>query len=446
MVNILSFFKRRSGKIINLNPLKELKELKELKKLKQLKENELKRIGNKTLKNKLQKELQNKLQKELEIITFKYYGLKQDKTKFINFCKKHKQFSLTPECKSLIYKPSNFFTEYYNSLTGLYYTDYNNEKYREQFTVFYFNIMDIIADYYKNVIKMFDKNMDDNIIVARLIKKFLNTTRKEYCIVYRNKIDVYNYMHTNSLVKIEDLKNFENEINICLDSGRKLISGIIHLEDQLVKDDPLHANTFIISLEQSKIWRLEPNFLIEKNNEQLLKQFKLDNLKLGSYPDIKFVDYTNKAMYDFFNKNKILVNNQPLKFEGFYSSGLNENVYHGGLCVFISVLQVFLNRNITVLDTRKYLINFFEWMFYKIFRKKYNILDNHQQKVMLLIKFVKDFYSTKKTMYKTDNQNYKKIVSLNFKKLSIKNLKIEDYKNKLVFVKPSSETIKEITV
>ena len=429
MVNILSFFKKRSVKI---------NELKQLKQLKQLKEKQFQSVSGKNNK------LKNKLQHELENISFKYFSLKQDKTKFINFCKKHKKFSLTPECKSVIYKPSQFFTEYYNSLTALYYTDYNNEKDREQFTVFYFNIMDIIADYYKNVIKMFDQNMDDNIIIARLIKKFLNSTRKEYCIVYRNKIDVDDYMHKNSKVRIEDLEKFQNEINNCLDSNRKLVSGIIHLEDKAVKDDPLHANTFIISIEQSKIWRLEPNFLIEKNNELLLKQFKLDNLKFGIYHSINFVDYTNKAMYEFFNKNKVLVNNKPLKFEGFYSSGLNENVYHGGLCVFISVLQIFLNRNITVLDTKKYLINFFQWMFYKIFRKKYNILDNQEQKVMSLIKFINDSYSKKTTMYKKDNQNFKKSVLLNFKKLTIKNLKIEDYKKKLVFVKPSNDSIKEI--
>jgi hypothetical protein len=251
-------------------------------------------------------------------------------------------------------------------------------------------------------------------------------------------------MHKNSRVRIEDLEKFQNEINSCLDSNRKLVSGIIHLEDKAVKDDPLHANTFIISIEQSKIWRLEPNFLIEKNNELLLKQFKLDNLKFGIYHSINFIDYTNKAMYDFFNKNKVLVNNKPLTFEGFYSSGLNENIYHGGLCVFISVLQVFLNRNITVLDTKKYLINFFQWMFYKIFRKKYTILDNQEQKVTSLIKFINDSYSKKTTMYKTDNQKFKKLSNIHFKKLIIKNLKIEDYKKKLVFVKPSNESIKEI--
>lgn len=252
-------------------------------------------------------------------------------------------------------------------------------------------------------------------------------------------------MHSNISVKIEDTLDFSKEINHCLKSKKKYLCGFIQLEDSLEPEHAYHANTFIISVENNKIYRLEPNFSIEES-EKHQAQFKLDNFKLGIYPELKIEDYTNQALYDYFEKNEIIVNGNKLTFGGFFSTGtMDPDINHGGLCMFISVLQTHLKRNVTVRDIRKYTIKFFEWMFYKMFKKHFLL---KKQNFYDTLKFIKREYSTTKSKYKLDNKSYtpfKEIKNFNFTKLSIKDLKIEELdKNKLVFMKPTLQDFKEI--
>jgi len=435
-----------------------LKKLKDIQKLKIEIQNQITHCG-KATKNCSLKQLK-KLKQELEKIKFieLYYTTyhKNDKTSFLKLCKQNKKYNLSIEgvflneyCKENIISKKQIkkeynqdFNDFIDNLTALYYTDYSNEKYREQFQVFYFNILDIITNYYKNT-KKIDDNTDDGLFMGKLFKKFFNNKKKDYCVIHNNKIDILDFMHSNASVKISSRFNFDNEVKSCLKSKRKFISGFIHLEDALEEDHAYHANIFIISLDENKIFRLEPNFFLE---EKFKKQFKLDNLKLGIYPDLNFEDYINKVLYDYFEKNPLIINGKQIHFGGFFSSGLNTCPYHGGLCMFISVLQTYLKREVTTRDIRKYIIKFFQWIFHQIFKKIYVF---KKRTIVNVIRFVKREYSSPESKIKMDNENYKPLKTvknvLNFSKLSIKGLKMEEYpKNKLVFMNVTQQDLKEI--
>jgi len=389
-----------------------------------------------------------KFKKELLEINFLLSYYKNDKKTVSKICNQGilKDTSFNSICES-VYTKKDFLTDfkdYCSNLTAIYYTDYSNEKYRPQFVLFYFNIIDIISNYYQYKF-YYNQELDENLVISKLFKKFLNSKKKDFCIIFHNKIDIFDYMHSNISVKIEDTLDFSKEINHCLKSKKKYLCGFIQLEDSLEPEHAYHANTFIISVENNKIYRLEPNFSIEES-EKHQAQFKLDNFKLGIYPELKIEDYTNQALYDYFEKNEIIVNGNKLTFGGFFSTGtMDPDINHGGLCMFISVLQTHLKRNVTVRDIRKYTIKFFEWMFYKMFKKHFLL---KKQNFYDTLKFIKREYSTTKSKYKLDNKSYtpfKEIKNFNFTKLSIKDLKIEELdKNKLVFMKPTLQDFKEI--
>jgi hypothetical protein len=297
--------------------------------------------------------------------------------------------------------------DYLANLTGLYYTDYNTEKYREQYTEFYFNLLDPIVDYVTREKGFFSTKEDSNGIIMKLFKKFLQQ-RKDFCVV-KTTLKINNYMHSNANVEITNRFNFDNEIKSCIKTGKKMISGFIFLEDRLEEDHGLHANTFIISLDESRLFRLEPNFAFEFLNKSTINKFHRDGLKYGYYPLLGYYDYTNRALYSYFKKDPLMIQDPKtgkdilIEFGGYYSSGVNECPYHGGLCMFISSLQTHLKRTVTVKDIGKYTLDFFKYYYTLMFGKIFDQV-GIQSRLNGLFTFIDREYSTPKTVLKINKQ------------------------------------------
>ena len=420
-------------------------------------------------KNKLSTQDTKRLKNKLAINKFLIVYYKNNKKEIMEYCKKdHLNKSIVKVKKkggvikisakkfcskklktynSQTLKKLRDQTDYIANLTGLYYTDYNTEKYREQYSEFYFNLLDPIVDYVTKEKRLYNRQEDSNNLIMKLFKKFLQR-RKEFCTMKTNFVKIRDYMHSNASVEIENRYNFDNELASCIKTGKKLISGFILLDDKLEEDHALHANTFIIALEELKIFRLEPNFAFEFLNQQVINKFYQDGLKYGKYPLLGYYDYTNQALYSYFKKNPLFVNigdqEVLIEFGGYYSSGVNSNPYHGGLCMFISSLQTHLKRTVTVRDVRKYSIAFFRHYYTLMFGKDFGELGNLKS----LFTFIKHEYSTPETVLKVNKQIIKDYSDFNevFKKASVKNIKIEQNPEltKFTFVKPTDQDLKEI--
>jgi hypothetical protein len=327
--------------------------------------------------------------------------------------------------------------DYEHYLSALYYTDYES-GYVLQFNYFYFQIIFIIEKYYSFIYK------NTETIVEQRFKIFLSLNKKDTCVITEDEINIYNYLNKNAYLEIDNLENFKNKISSCLKGGRKYILAMIKLTDYSANQHSRHRNAVIISPNEKKIWRLEPNFVLGSKNVWVIEQFKNDNLKEGVYHGINYYDYVNQVLHKYFNNNEtpFIINGIKFTFGGYYSTSKN-TCLHGGECKLISVLLSHLERDITLFDNKWYFYKYFEWEFNNIYKSKYDI-NKHTLKDLSI--FINNKYNILRNM-KFNNQE--KLNNLNFNNLNeikITNISVNIIRSQiteLTFIKPTSNELEK---
>jgi len=370
------------------------------------------------------------------------------------------------------------YYKYYIYLTALYYTDYEkDDNLRSQFQFFYTFI-------FQNYLKLKYHNLGDiNTISATRLIEFLDKN-KEHCIIQGQTININNYQHDTVNIELPDRQKFEDGIQNCVNNNSLNTTGFIHLEDKNIKDHALHRNTFILSKKDKKFWRLEPNFNIEWEPEQIREKYKdfehTDHLQVGQY-DIndyvnnvgpyckgdtykdrtftvegqqlnfhqyckkeykKYNQYANKALHDYFKEKPLVINGITYEFDGFYPYALKSCPNHGGLCEFVSTLQTQIPKNITFKNIKYYVIKYLEWEYFQIFKEKFDINLNTNEKLTDLISYIKKHYSTPQTIIKVNDKKYENgVLSDAIKSIEINNTSVKlrftsNTTGKLLFTKP----------
>ncbi len=374
------------------------------------------------------KERLKKLLQEIKTFT-----IKQVKAKVIS--------RIAPQRFHKEYKTKRWYlTEenYAMFLTGLYYLGYEKyadrekgqEKGTDQFLEFYDKLVFFIGNYYKYTQSKKLHHEDNEMQIAQVqFIKFLDQGKS--CVIKNTKsyIHVLNYTKPEAKVTTNP-KNFKQAFFKCakkIENGSNLKNGILKnpntnlgfsnpniISSMLLfneEEEEGHANTLIISYKTGSVWRVEPNVYY--------------------YWTPFFYDNLDRALYTYFNKNKEI----GLEYKGLYPYTLKSTPDHVGLCVMISVLQLYLPQNMTHFNVKYYLLKFFEWEYYSIFHKKFDIHNNCNQRLIGLSQFI----------HKKYKMNYFEINKKQFVYKQLRHLDFDDI-NQIVIKKDKSDKLNKAVV
>ena len=274
--------------------------------------------------------------------------------------------------------------QYSTFLTGLYYLKYStyedavnaNMDNLDQFYKFYSKILSFIGHYhlYTKGLPDNDETNEEQIAQVEFMKFMNKITKSDACIIKNSPIEIANYTKPTAVVKT-NVEQFKKNLSYCKqrlsETSKKKLTNPNVITSMLLYDEESnegHANTLIISHKKKSVWRIEPNSFY--------------------YIGRIFYDYLDKALIKFFNDNPDL----ELKYKGLYPYALKSTPTHAGLCVLMSVIQIYFPRDISYSNVKYYIIKFFEDQFHLIYNTAFDLSKDTNNRLIDVIKYLHKVY------------------------------------------------------